>query len=116
MNGSKQPLVRTGRLLLEWWITGTACFLLALAIRLGTITPDWAGADFNPWQEFRRILVMSPLGWLLHGCMFGPTWLSLLSAYLVLRFRRREFLVLAAAASIVFGWLWPGIFWGMMSV
>jgi len=62
------------------------------------------------------MITMSPIGWLLHGMLSGPTWALILSFILTVKFKSRKPMLLTLAATLVFGMLWPGWFWGMMSV
>ena len=106
------------RLLIEWCILvigGTVIFTIGrLAIFVANHQME-PGMNWNPWEDLPGMLALSAIGWAVLG-LIGPLWLALGGLIGVLIKRTRQFHWLTAFATILFGTMWPKMYWSWMSV
>jgi len=103
------------RLFFEWLCIVIGFSTFGMVIRLFTYTSELGGSNFNPWDDLMAMIVISLIGWIIHG-LIGPLWLILLSLYLVARTQKRVYFTIAGVTAFICGLFWPRMFWAMMSV
>jgi hypothetical protein len=104
------------RVAFEYLVLGLLCALVACAISV--LWADWREGQTANWRPGGDLLSIAASIWfalLIHAVL--PTgWCFWTGFAFALRKKKAWFYLAAIVPSIVVGWLWPSMFWALMSV